>query len=133
MSGKFTARFTVALLLWCSIAGHPVRAADSDNAFQVLAIDSLDSCADLNAALAMANHQDDWRWLYTFSIYTMGYLTGINRLAFDTWDIAGGKNVKTHMVWLQRYCSENPTDSFDNALQRLVARIYPYRIIAEPE
>jgi hypothetical protein len=31
------------------------------------------------------------------------------------------------MVWLERYCAEHPDDSFDYALYRLVAELYPDR------
>jgi len=121
-----------ALLLLFSLAPGLSCAADAGARYQVLTINSLETCSDLNHAVAAANNEDDWRLLYTFSVYTMGYLTGINRLAFDTYDIAGGNNVKTHMVLLRQYCAEHPDDSFDLALHRLVARLYPQRTTAGP-
>jgi hypothetical protein len=124
-------RATALLLLLTSIPSLAC-AADTHGKYRVLTIDSVETCSDLNNAVATADVEDDWRQLYAFSVYTMGYLTGINRLAFDTYDIAGGKNVKIHMVWLQRYCAANPGDSFDLALFRLVAELYPRRAATGP-
>ena len=90
-------------------------------------IDAVHSCVGLNTALAKAKNQDDWGDLYGFSLYTMGYLTGINRLAPNTYDIGGKKNSKTLMVWLESYCAAHPNDSFDRALYRLTAELYPHR------
>lgn len=111
----------------------PAFAADKTNQYEVQAIDAVASCVALNAALGSAKNHDDWGSLYGFSLYTMGYLTGINRMAFDTFDIAGTKNVKTHMVWLERYCAEHPNDSYDSALQQLVAKLYRERETMAPE
>jgi hypothetical protein len=123
---------TVFFLVSCaSIA--PVFAADTNRHYQVRAIDAVENCAGLNRALAKAKRQDDWGDLYGFSLYTMGYLTGINRLAPNTYDIAGKKNTKTLMVWLEKYCAEEPDESFDNALYRLTAELYPNRIPASSE
>ena len=63
----------------------------------------------------------------------MGYLTGVSRTAFDTYDIGGRKNTKTLMVWLGQYCLEHPDDSFDSALHQLILEIYPYRATQAPE
>ncbi|MEZ5572425.1 MAG: hypothetical protein R3E64_10425 [Halioglobus sp.] len=63
----------------------------------------------------------------------MGYITGINRLAFDTYDIGGKKNSKNLMVWLEHYCAENPDDSFDVALYRLTAELFPTRLTTKPK
>jgi hypothetical protein len=122
-----------ALALVLSLNGNSLSAADKDRRYRVQAIDVVESCEALNTAVAKAKHEDDWGALYGFSLYTMGYLTGINRLAFDTYDIAGRKNVKTLMVWLKRHCAAHPDDSFDYALYQLVATIYPDRVQSAPK
>jgi hypothetical protein len=123
----------ISLALILSSAFSLSFAADSERQYQVRSIDKVESCGGLNGALAKAKNEDDWGELYGFSLYTMGYLTGINRLASDTYDIAGNKNTKTLMVWLEKYCKEHPEDSFDYALFSLVADLYPNRITAAPE
>jgi hypothetical protein len=129
---QMTVKLKAVLVLVWSLLCCASHAADGDRAYRVLAINTVETCSDLNTAVDIANEDDDWRLLYTFSLYTMGYLTGVNRLAYDTYDIAGGKNVKTHMVWLQRYCAENPRVSFNEALHQLVIKLYPRRLTAEP-
>ena len=120
-----------ALLLW---AGQStVQAADDNAQYKVRAFDKVASCYALNRAVHSAKQEDDWGALYGFSLYTMGYVTGINRLAFDTYDIGGRKNSKTLMVWLEKYCKEHPDDSFDSALYQLTAEIYPNRTLQAPE
>jgi hypothetical protein len=123
----------ISLALILSSAFSLSFAADSERQYQVRSIDKVESCGGLNGALAKAKNEDDWGELYGFSLYTMGYLTGINRLASDTYDIAGSKNTKTLMVWLEKYCKEHPEDSFDDALYSLIAELYPNRITAAPE
>ena len=121
------------LLAGLSLVGQPVSGADANSQYRVLTIDVVKNCEALNAAAMRAKTQDDWGALYGFSLYTMGYLTGINRLAYDTHDIAGKKNVKTLMVWLERYCREHPKKSFDYALHQLVAVLYPVRVTSAPQ
>jgi hypothetical protein len=115
-----------------SIVIAPVFALDSHKQFRVRANDAVKSCKGLNKALAKAKKQDDWGDLYGFSLYTMGYLTAVNRLASNTYDIAGKKNSKTLMVWLEKYCAEHPDDGFDNALYLLTVELYPNRITVAP-
>jgi hypothetical protein len=111
----------------------PVLASDSHKNFRVKAIDAVESCRGLNKALSKAKKQDDWGDLYGFSLYTMGYLTAVNRLAANTYDIAGKKNSKTLMLWLESYCAEHPGDRFDDALYQLTVELYPERTVAAPE
>ena len=115
------------IVLFAHAPMPPGLAADSNQQYRVRAIDAVQSCSGLNNALVKAKRKDDWGDLYGFSLYTMGYMTGINRLASGTYDIAGKKNTKTLMVWLEKYCRENPDDSFDQALYRLTLELYPYR------
>jgi hypothetical protein len=124
-------RLLVALVLTSIIP--PVFASDSRKNFRVLAVDAVASCRGLNKALAKAKKQDDWGDLYGFSLYTMGYLTAVNRLAANTYDIAGKKNSKTLMVWLESYCAEHPDVRFDYALYQLSVELYPGRTVAAPE
>jgi len=107
--------------------------ADAGQQYRVRATNKVDSCAAMNRAVAAAKKEDDWRALYGFSLYTMGYLSALNRLAFDTYDIAGKANSKTVLVWLQNYCAEHPDDSFDTALVKMSAEFYPNRYAAKPQ
>ena len=119
----------IALLVACG----SVVAADKDKQYRVSATGNVASCSGMNHALAQAKNQDSWTTLYAYSMYTMGYISGVNRLAHDTYDIAGRKNPKTLIVWLERYCAENPSDSFDKALFELTLELYPNRTVVKPE
>jgi len=129
-SSLSVAACVLGLLLW--IAQGAAHAADENQHYKVRAFDKVATCYALNRAINSAKKHDDWAALYGFSLYTMGYLTGINRLAFDTYDIGGRKNSKTLMVWLGQYCEEHPDDSFDSALHLLILEIYPDRTISAP-
>ncbi|MCB1688523.1 MAG: hypothetical protein KDI33_08560 [Halioglobus sp.] len=121
----------VYIALWAMPAA--LHAADANQQYNVRAFSKVESCYALNRAVNSAKKEDDWAALYGFSLYTMGYLTGISRLAYDTYDIGGRKNTKTLMVWLEQYCLENPDDSFDTALHRLTAEMYPHRTTVAPQ
>ena len=118
-------RFFLAIVL-LGVSGS-IFAADSDDQYRVVATGDVASCRGLNNALATAKNNDSWTTLYAYSMYTMGYISGINRLAEDTYDIAGRKNTKTLLVWLERYCAENPANSFDQALFAMTLELYPNR------
>jgi hypothetical protein len=120
-----------ASLLLPRVAGT-AQAAGLDQQYRVRNLDNVERCSQLNRAVVIAKKEDDWRPLYLFSLYTMGYITGINRLAYDTYDIGGSKNSKTMMVWLQQYCAEHPDDSFDEALYHLTIDLYPVRSPTKP-
>jgi hypothetical protein len=130
-SSKLTVGYLLALVLWAGQGA--VHAADANRQYNVRAFDKVESCYALNRAVNSAKEHDDWGALYGFSLYTMGYLTGVSRLAFDTYDIGGRTNTKIHMVWLENYCVEHPDDSFDSALNHLIAEIYPNRITQAPD
>lgn len=127
-------KLAAACLLTTIVAGvHGVsHAADADRQYRVRATNKVDSCAALNRAVKAAKQEDDWRALYGFSLYMMGYISALNRLAFDTYDIAGKANSKTVLVWLQNYCAEHPDDSFDTALVNMSTEFYPNRYTLKP-
>jgi hypothetical protein len=131
VSSKLTVGYLLAVVVWAGQVA--VHAADANGQYNVRAFDKVESCYALNRAVNSAKKHDDWGPLYGFSLYTMGYLTGVSRLAFDTYDIGGRTNTKIHMVWLGSYCVEHPDDSFDSALNHLIAEIYPSRIMQAPD
>lgn len=113
----------IVLAVWMS----PVLCADKHGQYRVHAVAKVAGCAGLNRAVVKAKDENDWGELYGYSLYTMGYLTGVSRLAPNTYDIAGGKNSKNVMLWLRGYCSDHPLDSFDRALLLLTGELYPAR------
>jgi hypothetical protein len=128
---RFTKRVCCLLVaLGVPGVGH---AADANREYRVRATNKVDSCAALNRAVVAAKQEDDWRALYGFSLYMQGYLSALNRLAYDTYDIGGKSNSKTILVWLENYCEENPDDSFDTALTKMSAEFFPNRYTIKPQ
>ena len=117
----------VLLAIVLSVSLSPALCADKHGQYRVQAVEKVTSCAGLNRAVDKARNENDWGDLYGYSLYTMGYLTGVSRLAPNTYDIAGGQNSKNVMLWLRGYCSDNPLDSFDRALLLLTGELYPAR------
>ena len=71
----------LCLALVLSLLPSISQAADADRQYRVRAINKVETCYALNRAVHSAKKEDDWAALYGFSLYTMGYLTAINRLA----------------------------------------------------
>ena len=122
----------IAFVFGCPVLSLPSVAADAGQNYRVLSTDLVDSCAAMNAAVMLAQEDDNWSPLFAFSMYTMGYVTAVNRFAFDAYDVAGGKNPKNLLLWLERYCEEHPGKSFDEALTQMVAELYPSRRVGAP-
>jgi hypothetical protein len=129
-TGKATATVVMAALLWLPVGA--LYGADDAREYRVRTVDKVASCSGLNGALARAKNEDDWNSLYRFSLYTMGYVTAVNRMAHDTYDIAGKKNTKTLMLWLEQYCATYPDDAFDVALSKMTQELYPLRSRQKP-
>ena len=117
----------VTILIVCLSLVQVSHGADANGNYRVMTTDLVKSCAALNAAVTLAQVEDSWAPLHGFSLYTMGYLTAVNRLAFDTYDLAAGKNPKNLLLWLERYCEAHPGKSTDEALHELVKELYPTR------
>ncbi len=61
-----------------------------------------------------------------------GYLSAVNLVLPDTYDIMGAKDREVAMAWLDRYCAGNPGDAFGFAANRLAAFLYPNRHASKP-
>lgn len=129
---KYTRIASCLLALGLASVQGASHAADANREYRVRATNKVDSCAALNRAVVAAKKEDDWRALYGFSLYMMGYLSALNRVAYDTYDIAGKTNSKTILVWLENYCEQHPDDSFDTALVQMSAEFYPNRYTLKP-
>ena len=131
MESAGTRPTAVALLIVLLLAVPDCQGADANGNYRVMASDYVKNCAALNVAVSLAQEEDNWSLLYGFSVYTMGYITAVNRLAFDTYDLAAGKNPKNLLLWLENYCERNPGKSIDEALHDMVSALYPERL-ADP-
>ncbi|MGR9090249.1 MAG: hypothetical protein ACU85U_06680 [Gammaproteobacteria bacterium] len=55
-----------------------------------------------------------------FKVFLMGYLTAVNTLSEDTYNVTGTQPLDTALVWLTDYCGAHQMDSFDRAVQQMV-------------
>lgn len=55
-----------------------------------------------------------------YKVFLMGYLTAMNTLSEDTYNVTGTQPLDAALVWLTDYCGEHQMDSFDRAVQQLV-------------
>lgn len=62
-----------------------------------------------------------------YKAFLMGYLTAVNTLSDDTYDVTGGKALDDALGWLTTYCGAHQMDSFDRAVQQLVEAGYETR------
>lgn len=55
-----------------------------------------------------------------YKIFLMGYLTAVNTLSEDTYNVTGSQPLDAALGWLTEYCGAHLMDSFDRAVQQLV-------------
>jgi hypothetical protein len=61
-----------------------------------------------------------------------GYLTAYNVLRPHTYDITGGADVPSLMLWLENYCKTNPLANFVDATNALTQQLYSERTKLAP-
>lgn len=55
-----------------------------------------------------------------YKVFLMGYLTAVNTLSDDTYNVTGSQPLDAALGWLTEYCGAHQMDSFDRAVQQLV-------------
>ena len=55
-----------------------------------------------------------------YKVFLMGYLTAVNTLSDDTYNVTGSRPLDEALGWLTDYCGKHQMDSFDRAVQQLV-------------
>lgn len=55
-----------------------------------------------------------------YKVFLMGYLTAVNTLSDDTYNVTGSQPLDKTLAWLTDYCGTHQMDSFDRAVQQLV-------------
>lgn len=56
-----------------------------------------------------------------FTMYLLGYQTGYNQQAPDTYDIFANISPDQALAWIDNYCQAHPLDTFSKALLALAA------------
>jgi hypothetical protein len=70
---------------------------------------------------------------WSFYDWVNGYLTAVNSIRPDTYDILGKNNINDVLFWIENYCKNNPRAAFPgNIMIELVIALAPNRITQEP-
>lgn len=60
--------------------------------------------------------------------FLMGFLTAVNLLMDDTYNIAGDKALEDILVWLDEYCAARPMSSFEAAISSFTTEHFAARL-----
>lgn len=121
----------IALLL--SIVPGTALAADSTENYMVGGGSGSVLCGEFVRALEQATAKGEGTIGYVnimqgFTMYLLGFRSGYNKAATDTYDIFSGIEQKGLMNQLAIYCKENPKTRFGIAVSALAERNYSTRI-----
>lgn len=102
---------------------QPATAADERGAFMVHGA-GLASCQMyVDASQEQRLHAETW-WA--------GYLTAMNRVTGDTYDLLGERDFADANAWLETWCSSNPDALYINAVHQMLESFYPDRTRSAP-
>jgi len=59
--------------------------------------------------------------------WVAGYITAYNMRAPNTYSILGKGDLKTTLVWLDKYCKANPKSYLHQGMMALLPELYPKR------
>lgn len=71
------------------------------------------------------NHMDTMGGAQEF--YAAGWITALNNALPDTYNLAAGKDMQSIMLWLDKYCRDNPLSKMQLGLAELTRELYPQR------
>jgi hypothetical protein len=107
--------------------GAPALAADEEGLFAVRGAGIADCTQYLEAREARSQQY------FQFGGWMNGYLTGLNRFEEGTFDLVPWQNADFLASALANYCSQNPDQSFHNAVVLLAETLKPQRIESRSE
>lgn len=114
-----TKHLGVAALAMLTVASaSSARAADAKGNFAIRGAGTV-SCTDyINATPEQKIYAQTW-WA--------GYLTAMNRVTPDTYNLLGRSSIEDADNWLLTYCRQNPNERFATAVHEMLKALYPSR------
>jgi len=100
--------------LLTALAAGPARAIDAEGNYAVWGIGQA-SCHQYSKAYA-AGEVDE------FKSYLAGYLTAYNAMTKDVFRATGERSAQDNLAELGKLCAGNPMDSYERAIQALIAK-----------
>jgi hypothetical protein len=70
--------------------------------------------------------------LFLIDWYASGYLTAFNRMAPDTYNIAGSTDIPSVRLWIEQYCLKEPLSDVTSGLAVLTRELFERRQTARP-
>lgn len=67
-----------------------------------------------------------------FEFWMAGYLTAMNRLTPDTYDLVGTTKPEQIHAWLRQHCQQNPNQLMAVAVHALAEALHPQRVRMAP-
>lgn len=112
-------RASAACALGLLVAAEPTLAADAAGNYAVWGVGQA-SCNQFVAAYDQATAQD-------YKSYLAGYLTAYNTVAHLTYQATGKNTATDNLKFLHDHCAGHRMDSFERAIQALLANVQEQR------
>jgi hypothetical protein len=114
-------RTSIGLL--CALCVTSVGAADRSGKYMAVGESCGTFVRDFARPGPLRNQSESW---------VNGYITAYNLLSNDTYDIRGGTDIDSLMLWLDNHCRQHPLDSLSAAMRVLVDELFPRRKTTAP-
>jgi len=115
----------VSWILWALLVSAAM-AADENGQYATLSASNESTCGTYLSARDEAHHGQYARQ-NMYKSWLMGFMTGYDFGAPDTYDIAPSMDLEAMMNWVENYCRRNPLSSFATSAGALVTQLTPDR------
>jgi len=122
----------IYLILAALLVVYAAGAADENGQYATLAATNESSCGTYISARDEAHHGQFARQ-NMYKSWLMGFITGYDFGAPDTYDITPSMDLDAMMLWVENYCRRNPLASFAEGAGALVTQLTPDRQAHKPK
>ncbi len=109
------------LLTLALTISYPVFAKDMNGNFAAYGLGARPCAGYIEA------RQQGGELLDYYNNFVLGYLSAVNFVVPNTFDILGSRSMGSAFEWLDAHCQNNPDDNFTNALALLSGAYYEER------
>lgn len=115
-----------------SFAAQLASAADENGQYATLAATNESTCGTYLSARDEAHHGQFARQ-NMYKSWLMGFVTGYDFGAPETYDITPSMDLEAMMLWVENYCRRNPLATFAQAAGALITQLTPDRQTEKPK
>jgi len=113
------------------LVAYAAGAADENGQYATLAATNESTCGTFLSARDEA-HRGQFARQNMYKSWLMGFVTGYDFGAPDTYDIAPAMDLDAMMLWVENYCRRNPLASFAQSAGALATQLAPDRQTHKP-